>query len=77
MYTSAVIILAVGASYAAVPLYRMFCAATGFAGHPSSVLADSRQSASCPLKARSVLKYTSTPTEASNSRGRSRLSKNM
>lgn len=28
------IILAVGASYAAVPLYRMFCAATGFAGTP-------------------------------------------
>jgi len=34
MYTSAVIILDVGASYAAVPLYRMFCAATGFAGTP-------------------------------------------
>lgn len=34
MYTSAVIILAVGATYAAVPLYRMFCAATGFAGTP-------------------------------------------
>ncbi|KAF8486133.1 cytochrome c oxidase assembly protein CtaG/Cox11-domain-containing protein [Russula ochroleuca] len=34
MYTSAVIVLAVGASYAAVPLYRMFCAATGFAGTP-------------------------------------------
>ncbi|KAF5359192.1 hypothetical protein D9756_003113 [Leucocoprinus leucothites] len=34
MYTSAVIIVAVGASYAAVPLYRMFCAATGFAGTP-------------------------------------------
>ncbi|KAJ2922358.1 hypothetical protein H1R20_g14741, partial [Candolleomyces eurysporus] len=30
----AVIIVAVGASYAAVPLYRMFCAATGFAGTP-------------------------------------------
>ena len=28
------IIFAVGASYAAVPLYRMFCAATGFAGTP-------------------------------------------
>lgn len=34
MYSSAVIIMAVGASYAAVPLYRMFCAATGFAGTP-------------------------------------------
>jgi cytochrome c oxidase assembly protein subunit 11 len=34
MYTSAVIIFVVGASYAAVPLYRMFCAATGFAGTP-------------------------------------------
>ncbi|KAF9048677.1 cytochrome oxidase assembly factor [Panaeolus papilionaceus] len=34
MYTTAVIVFAVGASYAAVPLYRMFCAATGFAGTP-------------------------------------------
>ncbi|TFK21191.1 cytochrome c oxidase assembly protein COX11 [Coprinopsis marcescibilis] len=34
MYSSAVILVAVGASYAAVPLYRMFCAATGFAGTP-------------------------------------------
>ncbi|KAA1467642.1 cytochrome oxidase assembly factor [Dentipellis sp. KUC8613] len=34
MYTSAVIVFAVGLTYAAVPLYRMFCAATGFAGTP-------------------------------------------
>ncbi|KAJ8521380.1 hypothetical protein ONZ45_g1951 [Pleurotus djamor] len=34
MYSSAVIITAVGVTYAAVPLYRMFCAATGFAGTP-------------------------------------------
>ncbi|KAI0649117.1 cytochrome c oxidase assembly protein CtaG/Cox11-domain-containing protein [Trametes meyenii] len=34
MYTSAVIIFGVGVTYAAVPLYRMFCAATGFAGTP-------------------------------------------
>ncbi|KAI0264470.1 cytochrome c oxidase assembly protein COX11 [Gloeopeniophorella convolvens] len=34
MYTSAVVVFAVGATYAAVPLYRMFCAATGFAGTP-------------------------------------------
>ncbi|KAI0784604.1 cytochrome oxidase assembly factor [Abortiporus biennis] len=34
MYTSAVIILGVGVTYAAVPLYRLFCAATGFAGTP-------------------------------------------
>ncbi|KAH7930214.1 hypothetical protein BV22DRAFT_1028733 [Leucogyrophana mollusca] len=34
MYTSAVVVLAVGVTYAAVPLYRMFCAATGFAGTP-------------------------------------------
>ncbi|KAF8653601.1 hypothetical protein AX16_003845 [Volvariella volvacea WC 439] len=34
MYSSAVIIVAVGVTYAAVPLYRMFCAATGFAGTP-------------------------------------------
>ncbi|KIJ13456.1 hypothetical protein PAXINDRAFT_170520 [Paxillus involutus ATCC 200175] len=35
MYTSAVVVLAVGVTYAAVPLYRMFCAATGFAGTPT------------------------------------------
>ncbi|KAF8632199.1 hypothetical protein AX15_001965 [Amanita polypyramis BW_CC] len=35
MYSSAVIVFAVGATYAAVPLYRMFCAATGFAGTPN------------------------------------------
>jgi len=29
------VVFAVGASYAAVPLYRMFCAATGFAGTPN------------------------------------------
>lgn len=34
MYTTAVIILGVGVTYAAVPLYRIFCAATGFAGTP-------------------------------------------
>jgi len=34
MYTTAVIVSAVGVTYAAVPLYRMFCAATGFAGTP-------------------------------------------
>ena len=28
------IVLGVGVTYAAVPLYRMFCAATGFAGTP-------------------------------------------
>ncbi|TDL25788.1 hypothetical protein BD410DRAFT_826381 [Rickenella mellea] len=34
MYTTAVILVAGGMSYAAVPLYRAFCAATGFAGTP-------------------------------------------
>ncbi|CAL1716345.1 unnamed protein product [Somion occarium] len=34
MYTSAVIVMGIGVTYAAVPLYRMFCAATGFAGTP-------------------------------------------
>jgi cytochrome c oxidase assembly protein subunit 11 len=33
--TSKQVIVAVGASYAAVPLYRMFCAATGFGGTPN------------------------------------------
>jgi cytochrome c oxidase assembly protein Cox11 len=34
MYTLAVIFLGVGVTYAAVPLYRVFCSATGFAGTP-------------------------------------------
>jgi len=34
-YALAVIVLAGGATYAAVPLYRAFCAATGFAGTPN------------------------------------------
>lgn len=34
MYTSAVAITLVGVTYAAVPLYRAFCATTGFAGTP-------------------------------------------
>ncbi|KAG8213304.1 cytochrome c oxidase assembly protein CtaG/Cox11-domain-containing protein [Butyriboletus roseoflavus] len=37
MYSTAVIIFGVGVTYAAVPLYRMFCAATGFAGTPTVV----------------------------------------
>ncbi|KAJ7761890.1 cytochrome c oxidase assembly protein CtaG/Cox11-domain-containing protein [Mycena maculata] len=35
MYSSAVIIATLGVTYASVPLYRMFCAATGFAGTPN------------------------------------------
>ncbi|KIY73098.1 hypothetical protein CYLTODRAFT_366482 [Cylindrobasidium torrendii FP15055 ss-10] len=34
LYTGSVIVVALGVTYAAVPLYRMFCAATGFAGTP-------------------------------------------
>ncbi|TFK49960.1 hypothetical protein OE88DRAFT_1645739 [Heliocybe sulcata] len=34
MYTTAVIVLVVGVTFASVPLYRVFCAATGFAGTP-------------------------------------------
>lgn len=33
--TAIQILFATGASYAAVPLYRIFCAATGFAGTPN------------------------------------------
>jgi cytochrome c oxidase assembly protein subunit 11 len=36
LYTSAVVIAVLGGSYAAVPLYRAFCAATGFAGTPKT-----------------------------------------
>ncbi|EIN09735.1 hypothetical protein PUNSTDRAFT_120104 [Punctularia strigosozonata HHB-11173 SS5] len=36
MYSTAVIVVAVGVTYAAVPLYRAFCAATGFAGTPQT-----------------------------------------
>ncbi|KAI0034244.1 cytochrome c oxidase assembly protein CtaG/Cox11-domain-containing protein [Vararia minispora EC-137] len=35
MYSTAVIVAFVGLSYASVPLYRMFCSATGFAGTPA------------------------------------------
>ncbi|KAF9267870.1 hypothetical protein L218DRAFT_955051 [Marasmius fiardii PR-910] len=35
MYSAAVVVAALGVTYAAVPLYRMFCAATGFAGTPN------------------------------------------
>ena len=34
MYTSAVIIFFSGLTYASVPLYRLFCSATGFGGTP-------------------------------------------
>ncbi|EPQ29070.1 uncharacterized protein PFL1_03359 [Pseudozyma flocculosa PF-1] len=34
MYSAATIIFAVGFTYAAVPLYRAFCSATGFSGTP-------------------------------------------
>ncbi|KZT57661.1 putative COX11-cytochrome-c oxidase assembly protein [Calocera cornea HHB12733] len=37
-YTSAVIALTLGVSYAAVPLYRAFCSATGFGGTPMTSL---------------------------------------
>ena len=33
-YTSAVLVLGIGVTYAAVPLYRIFCSATGFGGVP-------------------------------------------
>ena len=34
MYTASVLVLGVGVTYAAVPLYRLFCSATGFGGVP-------------------------------------------
>jgi cytochrome c oxidase assembly protein subunit 11 len=34
MYSAATVLLFVGLTYAAVPLYRAFCAATGFSGTP-------------------------------------------
>ncbi|RSH93864.1 Proteasome subunit YC7alpha/Y8 (protease yscE subunit 7) [Saitozyma podzolica] len=36
LYTTGTIILALGVTYAAVPLYRAFCSATGFAGVPTT-----------------------------------------
>ncbi|KAE9405123.1 hypothetical protein BT96DRAFT_1065740 [Gymnopus androsaceus JB14] len=35
MYTGAIMISFLGLTYAAVPLYRLFCSATGFAGTPN------------------------------------------
>lgn len=34
MYTASIFIVMLGMSYAAVPLYRLFCASTGFSGTP-------------------------------------------
>ena len=34
MYTASVLVLGIGVTYAAVPLYRLFCSATGFGGVP-------------------------------------------
>ncbi|KAH7341574.1 cytochrome c oxidase assembly protein CtaG/Cox11-domain-containing protein [Rhizoctonia solani] len=45
MYTTAIVITAVGATYAAVPLYRAFCSATGFGGIPMTDRDSSRYSA--------------------------------
>ncbi|GAB1523000.1 Cytochrome c oxidase assembly protein cox11, mitochondrial [Rhizoctonia solani] len=45
MYTTATVITAVGATYAAVPLYRAFCSATGFGGIPMTDRDSSRYSA--------------------------------
>jgi cytochrome c oxidase assembly protein subunit 11 len=38
-FVALVVVLMVGLSFAAVPLYRLFCAATGYAGTPSIGLA--------------------------------------
>ncbi|KDN48763.1 hypothetical protein RSAG8_02750, partial [Rhizoctonia solani AG-8 WAC10335] len=45
MYTTATVITGVGATYAAVPLYRAFCSATGFGGIPMTDRDSSRYSA--------------------------------
>lgn len=36
MYSAATIIFGIGITYAAVPLYRAFCSATGFSGTPTT-----------------------------------------
>ncbi|CAG8470945.1 9640_t:CDS:2 [Ambispora gerdemannii] len=36
MYTTAILVSVVGFTYASVPLYRMFCQATGFSGTPNT-----------------------------------------
>src|SRR4051812_5573410 len=36
LYVGAVLVLTLGASYAAVPLYRLFCTATGYGGTPNT-----------------------------------------
>ncbi|QRV74776.1 cytochrome oxidase assembly factor [Ceratobasidium sp. AG-Ba] len=45
MYTTATVITAIGVTYAAVPLYRAFCSATGFGGIPMTDRDSSRYSA--------------------------------
>jgi cytochrome c oxidase assembly protein subunit 11 len=34
LYSASVLVLGLGVTYAAVPLYRLFCSATGYAGTP-------------------------------------------
>ncbi|KIK62942.1 hypothetical protein GYMLUDRAFT_41223 [Collybiopsis luxurians FD-317 M1] len=48
MYTGAVIVVFLGLTYAAVPLYRLFCSATGFAGTPSTRTHGDSNSSSTP-----------------------------
>lgn len=45
MYTTATVITAIGITYAAVPLYRAFCGATGFGGIPMTDRDSARYSA--------------------------------
>ena len=45
MLLSGIVVTMIGASFAAVPLYEMFCRVTGFAGTPMRVDAPSRQTA--------------------------------
>lgn len=66
-YLSAVVIGAVGASYAAVPLYKVFCQATGFGGTTQRVIFEGQEGSELGIlnKAfRSVLQTVSPKSSA-------------
>lgn len=49
-YLSAIVVGAIGATYASVPLYKMFCQATGFGGTTQRVIFEGRDGQMNPLE---------------------------
>ncbi|KAI9022839.1 cytochrome c oxidase assembly protein CtaG/Cox11-domain-containing protein [Phycomyces nitens] len=58
MYSAAAFIFMLGASYAAVPLYRLFCANTGFSGTPVTDVTRFSPDRLVPLEERKRIRIT-------------------